>query len=106
MQIRGYLHRYRLSSSGKKNRMLQGTCMPSYSPVLKNAGYGLLLTLLFSASGKYRNVLCSAALLWQKEASDIPSKSELLKFLYFTQCALLPGQILCINPHPAKRYVR
>ena len=46
MQIRGYLHRYRLSSSGKKNRMLQGTCMPSYSPVLKNAGYGLLLTLL------------------------------------------------------------
>ena len=47
MQIRGYLHRYRLSSSGKKNRMLQGTCMPSYSPVLKNAGYGLLLTLIF-----------------------------------------------------------
>ena len=33
------------------------------------------------------------ALLWQKEASDIPSKFELLMFLYFTQCALLPGQI-------------
>ena len=48
----------------------------------------------------------TAALLWQKEASDIPSKSELLMFLYFTQCALLPGQILCINTYPAKRYVR
>ena len=46
MQIRGNLHRYRLSPVRTKNRMLQGTCMPSYSPVLKNAGYGLLLTLL------------------------------------------------------------
>ena len=26
----------------------------------------------------------STALLWQKEASDIPSKFELLMFLYFT----------------------
>ena len=47
-----------------------------------------------------------SALLWQMEASDILSKSELLKFLHFTQCALLPGQILIINTHPAKRYVR
>ena len=47
----------------------------------------------------------NTALLWQKEASDIPSKSELVMFLYFTRCALLPGQILCINAHPAKRYV-
>ena len=46
------------------------------------------------------------ALLWQKEASDIPSKFELLMFSYFIYCALLPGQILCINTHPAKRYVR
>ena len=38
----------------------------------------------------------------------VPStcKSELLMFSYFTQCALLPGQILCINTHPAKRYVK
>ena len=48
----------------------------------------------------------NTALLRQKEASDIPSKSELLMFSYFTQCALLPGQILYINTHPAKRYVR
>ena len=48
----------------------------------------------------------SAAQLWQKEASDIQSKSELLMFLYFTQCALLPGQILCLNTHPLERYVR
>ena len=33
-------------------------------------------------------------LIWQKEASDIPSKSELFMFLYFTKCALLAGQIL------------
>ena len=46
------------------------------------------------------------ALLWQKEASDIPSKAELLMFSYCSQCALLPGWILCINTHPAKRYVR
>ena len=43
--MRGNLHRYRVSPSRKKNRMLQGTFLPSYSPVLKNAGYGLLLTL-------------------------------------------------------------
>ena len=48
----------------------------------------------------------NTALLWQKEASDIPSKSELLMFLYITQCALLPGQILCVSTHPAKKYVR
>ena len=47
MQIRGNLHRYRLSPSRIFCFMLQGTCMPSYSPVLKNAGYGLLLTLLY-----------------------------------------------------------
>ena len=35
-----------------------------------------------------------SVLLWQKEASDIPSKSELLMFSYFTLCAL---QMLCIN---------
>ena len=46
------------------------------------------------------------ALLWQKEASDIPSKSELLMFSYFTKCALLPGQMSCINTHPDERYVR
>ena len=39
------------------------------------------------------------ALLWQKEASGIPLKSELLMFSYFTQCTFLPDQILCINPH-------
>ena len=27
-------------------------------------------------------------------------------FSYFTQCAFLPGKILCINTHPAKRYFR
>ena len=37
------------------------------------------------------------ALLCQKEASDITSKSELLMFSYITQCALLTGQILYIN---------
>ena len=42
----------------------------------------------------------------KKEASDIPSNSELFMFSYCTQCALLPGQILCTNTHPAKRYVR
>ena len=29
-----------------------------------------------------------------------------LRFSYFTYCALLPGHILCINTHPAKRNVR
>ena len=48
----------------------------------------------------------NTALLWQKEASDIPSKFELLMFSYFAYRTLLPGQILCINTHPAKRYVR
>ena len=48
----------------------------------------------------------NAALLWQKEASDIPSHSELLMFSYFTYCALFPGQILCIKTHPAKRNVK
>ena len=44
--------------------------------------------------------------------SDIPSKSELLRlvmFSYFTymQCVfILPGQILCINTHPPKKYVK
>ena len=42
----------------------------------------------------------------RKQGGDIPPKSELLMFLYFTQYPLLPGQILCINTHPAKRYVR
>ena len=46
MQMRYNLHRYRVSSSGKRNRMLQGTFMPSYRPVLKFAAYGLLYTLL------------------------------------------------------------
>ena len=46
MQMRGNLHRYRVSPVRFFSRMLQGTFMPSYSPVLKNAGYGLLLTLL------------------------------------------------------------
>ena len=61
MQMRGNLHRYRVSPSRKKNRMLQGTFLPSYSPVLKNAGYGLLLTLLgaltliYIAGVKWRN---------------------------------------------------
>ena len=27
-------------------------------------------------------------------------------FSYLTYCGLLPGQILCINTHPAKIYVR
>ena len=47
MQMRYNLHRYRVSSSGKRNRMLQGTFMPSYRPVLKFAAYGLLYTLLY-----------------------------------------------------------
>ena len=47
MQMRGNLHRYRVSSSGKRNRMLQGTFIPSYRAVLKFAAYGLLYTLLF-----------------------------------------------------------
>ena len=47
-----------------------------------------------------------AALHWQKEANDIPSKFELWMFSYFACCILLPGQILCINTHPAKKYVR
>ena len=37
---------------------------------------------------------CDEAILpyfGKKEASDIPSKSELLMFLYFTQCALHPA---------------
>ena len=51
MQMRGNLHRYRVSSSGKRNRMLQGTFMPSYRPVLKFAAYGLLYTLLKIATG-------------------------------------------------------
>ena len=55
---------------------------------------------------KVETLLNNAALIWQKEASDIPSKYELLMFSYFTKCALLPGQILCINNHPAKRCVR
>ena len=46
MQMRGNLHRYRVSSSGKRNRMLQGTFIPSYRAVLKFAAYGLLYTLL------------------------------------------------------------
>ena len=46
------------------------------------------------------------ALLWQKEASDIPSKFELLMFSYFAYCTRLPGQIVCINTRPAKKYVR
>ena len=33
----------------------------------------------------------------KKEASDILFKSELLIFSYFTPCALLPGQILCMK---------
>ena len=45
MQMRGNLHRYRVSSSGKRNRMLQGTFIPSYRAVLKFAAYGLLYTL-------------------------------------------------------------
>ena len=31
---------------------------------------------------------------------------SLLMFSYSTTCALLPGQIVCINTHPAKRYFR
>ena len=57
---------------------------------------------------KYKKMLMflyHTALLWQKEASDIPSKSELFMFSYFIECALLPGRILCINTHPAKRNV-
>ena len=46
MQMRGNLHRYRVSPSGKRNRMLQGTYMLSYRPVLKFAAYGLLYSLL------------------------------------------------------------
>ena len=56
MQMRGNLHRYRVSPSRKKNRMLQGTFLPSYSPVLKNAGYGLLLTLLSVSFADYRQI--------------------------------------------------
>ena len=59
MQIRGNLHRYRLSPSRKKNWMLQGTCMPSYSPVLKNAGYGLLLTLLHGIVYGINDTICN-----------------------------------------------
>ena len=55
MQMRGNLHRYRVSPVRKKNRMLQGTFMPSYSPVLKNAGYGLLLTLLTCETANEEN---------------------------------------------------
>ena len=47
----------------------------------------------------YRDRVNYSVLLWQKEASDLRSKSELLIFSYFTQCAPLPGQILCINTH-------
>ena len=53
MQMRGNLHRYRVSSSGKRNRMLQGTFMPSYRPVLKFAAYGLLYTLLLPFCRSY-----------------------------------------------------
>ena len=33
---------------------------------------------------KAKHFQMSAALLWQKEATDTPSKSELLMFSYFT----------------------
>ena len=34
-------------------------------------------------------------------------KSELLMFSYFTYYVhVLPGQVLCLNTHPAKRYIR
>ena len=65
----------------------------------------LLLALLICAWLLCFSMFICAALLWQKEASDIPSKSELLMFLYFTKCAFLAGQISSINPHPAKRYM-
>ena len=53
MQMRGNLHRYRLSPSGKRNLMLQGTYMRSYRPVLKFAAYGLLYTLLIWNMGRW-----------------------------------------------------
>ena len=59
MQMRGNLHRYRVSPSGKRNRMLQGTYMPSYRPVLKFAAYGLLYSLLHVVLGhifKYEGI--------------------------------------------------
>ena len=41
----------------------------------------------------YQKFTTNAALLWQKEASDIPSKSELLMFSYFTY-------IVCSSSRP------
>ena len=47
------------------------------------------------------------AQLWQNEASDIPSKSELLMFLHYLVCSSSrPNWIQVIKTHPAKRYVR
>ena len=54
MQMRGNLHRYRVSSSGTRNRMVQGTFIPSYRAVLKFAAYGLLYTLLKGPYGRKR----------------------------------------------------
>ena len=46
-----------------------------------------------------------SALLCQKEASDIPSKSELIDvYIFYLVCS--SRKILCINSHPPKRYVR
>ena len=61
MQMRGNLHRYRVSSSGKRNRMLQGTFIPSYRAVLKCAAYGLLYTLLWCKKNEQKLVETSQA---------------------------------------------
>ena len=74
-----------------------------FSPRVDLSGFG---NKLFNCASILPMAEYYTAQLWQKEASDIPSKSELLMCLYFTHCALHLGQILCINTHPAKIYVR
>ena len=61
MQMRGNLHRYRVSPVRKKNRMLQGTFMPSYSPVLKKCR---LWSLINSTTTRNRSVLSSRFGQW------------------------------------------
>ena len=77
--------------------------LPKYYPFCQNIASWKILRALQPPPPPRKLIL---PYFGKKEASDIPSKSELLMILYFTQCALLPSQISCINAQPDKRYVR
>ena len=88
-----------------QSSLLAGACAPLPPPPILQCSnkkdYGFFENFYRAVIAPLHawQIVDNSGLLWQKEASDVPSKSELLMLSYFTVCAFLPGQINVVHKH-------